>query len=69
MVDDCEGTPDAILMASGSEVGIALKAEAQLESEGRHIRVVSVPCMDLFEEQSAEYRSLFCPVQYAGEWQ
>ncbi len=61
VVDDCEGTPDAILMASGSEVGIALKAKAQLESEGRHIRVVSVPCMDLFEEQSAEYRESVLP--------
>ena len=61
VIDDCEGTPDAILIASGSEVELAVKAKAILEAEGRKIRVVSMPCMDLFEEQSAEYKEAVLP--------
>ena len=61
VIDDCEGTPDAILIASGSEVELAVKAKALLEAEGRKIRVVSMPCMDLFEEQSAEYKEAVLP--------
>ena len=56
VLEDCEGTPDVILIATGSEVGLAVKAKAELEKDGMKIRVVSMPCMDLFEEQSAEYR-------------
>ena len=61
VIDDCQGTPDAILIASGSEVELAVKAKAILEAEGRKIRVVSMPCMDLFEEQSAEYKEAVLP--------
>ncbi len=61
VIDDCEGTPDAILIASGSEVELAVKAKAILEAEGKKIRVVSMPCMDLFEEQSAEYKESVLP--------
>ncbi len=61
VIDDCEGTPEAILIASGSEVDLAVKAKAELEAEGRKVRVVSMPCMELFEEQSAEYRESVLP--------
>ena len=61
VLEDCEGTPDVILIATGSEVGLAVKAKAELEKDGMKIRVVSMPCMDLFEEQSAEYRESVLP--------
>lgn len=61
VLDDCEGTPDMILIASGSEVELAVKAKAVLAEEGRKVRVVSMPCMDLFEEQSAEYKEAVLP--------
>ena len=46
---------DLIIMASGSEVELALGAKEELEKEGKSVRVVSVPCMDIFEIQSPEY--------------
>ena len=61
VIDDCEGTPEVILIASGSEVELAVKAKAELETEGTKVRVVSMPCMELFEEQSAEYREAVLP--------
>lgn len=61
VLDDCEGTPDLILIATGSEVGLAVKAKAVLEAEGTNVRVVSMPCMDLFEQQSKEYRESVLP--------
>ena len=61
VIDDCEGTPEVILIASGSEVELAVKAKAELEAEGTKVRVVSMPCMELFEEQSAEYREAVLP--------
>ena len=61
VIDDCEGTPEVILIASGSEADLAVKAKAELEAEGRKVRVVSMPCMELFEEQSAEYRESVLP--------
>ncbi len=61
VIDDCEGTPEVILIASGSEVELAVKAKAELAAEGKKVRVVSMPCMELFEEQSAEYREAVLP--------
>lgn len=61
VLEDCEGTPDVILIASGSEVELAVNAKAVLEQEGTKVRVVSMPCMDLFEEQSAQYRESVLP--------
>ena len=58
---DCQGTPEAILIATGSEVSLALKAKDVLEAEGRKIRVVSMPCMELFQEQPASYRESVLP--------
>ena len=61
VIDDCEGTPDVILIASGSEVELAVKSKEALAAEGMKVRVVSMPCMELFEEQSAEYKEAVLP--------
>lgn len=61
VLDDCKGTPDLILIASGSEVELAVKAKAVLAAEGRKVRVVSMPCMDLFEEQPEAYKESVLP--------
>jgi transketolase len=54
-------TPQLILIATGSEVSLALEAREQLQSEGVATRVVSMPCWELFEEQSEEYRNEVLP--------
>lgn len=61
VVSDCQGTPDVILMASGSEVNLALGAADLLKAEGQKVRVVSMPCMELFEEQTKEYKESVLP--------
>ena len=53
--------PDAILIASGSEVSLAVNAKAELAKDGIDVRVVSMPCMDIFEKQSAEYKESVLP--------
>jgi transketolase len=53
--------PKLILIATGSEVGLALEARKQLQIDGIPTRVVSLPCLELFEEQSAEYRNDVLP--------
>ena len=59
--DSTKETPDAIIIATGSEVQLAVEAKAKLASEGVDVRVVSMPCMDIFEEQSAEYKEAVLP--------
>ena len=59
--DSEKETPDAIIIASGSEVQLAVAAKAELAKEGVDVRVVSMPCMDLFEEQPAEYQEKVLP--------
>ena len=54
-------TPDAILIASGSEVSLAIDAQALLKADGVDVRVVSMPCMELFEAQDAAYREKILP--------
>ncbi|HEX7071863.1 MAG TPA: transketolase [Rhodothermales bacterium] len=59
---DSQGTPDLILIGTGSELHIALEAADTLAAEGVAVRVVSMPSWELFEEQSEEYRqSVFPP--------
>ena len=53
--------PKLILIATGSEVGMTMEAREQLEAEGIPTRVVSMPCWELFDEQSAEYRESVLP--------
>lgn len=52
---------DLILMASGSEVELAINAQKALEGEGKSVRVVSMPCMDIFEAQDAAYKETVLP--------
>ncbi len=54
-------TPQLILIATGSEVSLALEAREQLQKDGVPTRVVSMPCIELFEEQSADYRDEVLP--------
>ena len=61
VLEDCEGTPDVLLIASGSEVELCVKAKAMLLEEGIQARVVSMPCIEEFEKQSEEYKQSILP--------
>ena len=61
LCDSDKPTPDAILMASGSEVEQAMGAKALLKEQGVDVRVVSMPCMELFDKQDAAYRESVLP--------
>jgi transketolase len=56
VLHDCEGEPECVLIASGAEVGLAVDSARVLEAQGRRIRVVSMPCTDLFDTQPQQYR-------------
>jgi transketolase len=58
---DCDGRPDAILLATGSEVHLAVEAATRLAAGGRRVRVVSMPCAELFQRQDAAYREQVLP--------
>ena len=58
---DCDGTPDLILIATGSEVGIAMQAGDALAGSGHKVRLVSMPCVELFEQQDPDYREAVLP--------
>lgn len=60
-VVSCDGNPDVILVASGSEVSTLVDAAAILRSEGKKVRIVSVPSEGLFRSQSAEYQEQVLP--------
>lgn len=61
VLSDSEGTPDIILMASGSEVTVIMEAAEKLRADGHAVRVVSAPCLDLFDEQPQEYKDSVLP--------
>ena len=61
VLKDAAGTPDLILIATGSEVELAMSAATELEAKGRKVRVVSIPATDLFDAQSAEYKESVLP--------
>ena len=61
VLKDCAGTPDLILIGSGSEVALAYHAAEQLEAQGKKVRVVSMPSTDVFDRQSAEYKESVLP--------
>ena len=61
IVEDSNGTPDRILIGTGTELELCTKAAAQLRAEGHNVRVVSMPCVELFEEQDAAYRESVLP--------
>ncbi len=61
LAEAANGTPDVIFLATGSEVQIAVEAREVLKGEGINARVVSVPCLEWFEEQDAAYRESVLP--------
>ena len=63
---DTEGTPDVIIVATGSEVEVAIEARQQLAQQGVFARVVSMPCREWFDEQSEQYRESVLPSSVAA---
>ncbi|EDY37131.1 transketolase [Cyanobium sp. PCC 7001] len=61
ILEDSDGNPDLILIGTGTELDLCVKAAAELRGEGRKVRVVSMPCVELFEEQDAAYRESVLP--------
>jgi transketolase len=59
--DAREGSPDLVLLASGSEVSLALSAREELAKDGHSVRVVSMPCWELFDAQPEDYRTSVLP--------
>ncbi|XGB40756.1 MAG: transketolase [Nodosilinea sp. LVE1205-7] len=63
IVDDCAGVPDLILIGTGSEVSLCVKAAEQLRSSGAQVRVVSMPSWELFDAQSTSYQESVLPAE------
>ena len=63
ILTDTEGTPELILIATGSEIGLAVDAAQRLQQKGRRVRVVSMPCTSLFDAQDESYRERVLPKQ------
>ncbi|EGQ7832541.1 transketolase [Vibrio vulnificus] len=61
ILKECDGKPELILIATGSEVELAVKAAEQLTAEGKKVRVVSMPATDTFDKQDAAYRESVLP--------
>jgi transketolase len=61
VASDSEGTPELILIGTGSEVDLCIKAAEQLRTAGKKVRVVSMPCWELFDEQDAAYKESVLP--------
>ena len=61
VLKDCEGTPELIFIATGSEVELAVKAADVLSAEGKKVRVVSMPSTNRFDKQDAAYRESVLP--------
>jgi transketolase len=60
-LSDCEGKPDAVLIATGSEVGLAMQAQEILRTQGKSVRVVSMPCTSLFDRQDKSWQEKVLP--------
>ena len=61
VLSDCEGEPDLILIAPGSEVHLIMEAQERLKKEDINARVVSMPCWNLFDQQGIEYQDKVLP--------
>jgi transketolase len=61
VLSDCGGAPDCVLIATGSEVSLAMDGAKGLAEQGRRVRVVSMPCTDLFDTQPQQYRDSVLP--------
>jgi transketolase len=66
VLKDCAGEPELILIATGSEVGLAVQAFDKLTEQGRKVRVVSMPCTSVFDAQDAGYKQLVLPLQVSA---
>ena len=63
VLEDCDGTPDVLLIGTGSEIELCVKAKAALSEQGVKARVVSMPCIEEFEKQSEEYKQSVLPAE------
>lgn len=63
ILEDCDGTPELILIGTGTELDLCVQASKKLTAEGKKVRVVSMPCVELFEEQSESYKEEILPSQ------
>lgn len=63
VLKDCAGQPELILIATGSEVSLAVEAAEKLAAEGKQVRVVSMPSTDTFDKQDAAYREAVLPAE------
>lgn len=63
ILKDCTGEPELILIATGSEVGLAVHAYNALTEQGHKVRVVSMPCTSVFDAQDAEYKQAVLPIE------
>ncbi len=61
ILEDCDGTPELILIGTGTELDLCVQASKKLTAEGKRVRVVSMPCVELFEEQSQSYKEEILP--------
>ena len=61
VLEDCSGTPEIILIGTGTELNLCVEAAKELSSKGKKVRVVSMPCVELFEEQSESYQEKVLP--------
>ena len=61
ILKECEGTPELILISTGSEVGVTMEAAKELQQQGKAVRVVSMPSCEVFEKQSDDYKSSVLP--------
>jgi transketolase len=61
VLSDCEGKPDAVLIATGSEVGLAMQAQEILRTQGKSVHVVSMPCTSLFDRQDKSWQEKVLP--------
>ncbi|MCY0107983.1 MULTISPECIES: transketolase [Pseudomonas] len=66
VLKDCAGEPELILIATGSEVGLAVQAFDKLTEQGRKVRVVSMPCTSVFDAQDAGYKQSVLPLQVSA---
>jgi transketolase len=66
VLKDCAGEPELILIATGSEVGLAVQAYDQLSEQGRKVRVVSMPSTSVFDQQDAGYKQEVLPLQVSA---
>ena len=66
ILSDSDGQPDLIIIATGSEIGLAQGAAIKLREAGRNIRVVSMPSTDVFDQQSAEYKQNVLPLEVSA---